>query len=444
MERILKNYIEICDNLDEIKYHALVDLFGKEMVDREIDSYLESKLKKDFSFENQYILWERFGYYLATLDNSVFEKIAVLKISLIEDKRLLRENRGGLSLEDEKKYGYHLLCRDYINICLDTNKNKVDMLKVFASIRSVEVKDYVINCFKEMYQKISRVSNYDKEMQNFLSSYQMLCKKNKIPYLEYDGEFLDEDILKEQVDMYVRYSIAKDKFISENKGLLYRVCSQLTSQLTEDVINEGYFGLLKAVEKFDIREGIAFSTYAGKGIKFVVWRYQNNSLKLIRLPAYLEIFIHKMNVFNYKYYDKYNRFPTDKEIALKLDISEKKVREIKHWVDQGIYTSLNKTFSNENGIGDELELIDVIVDDSINFTEEIIDNEFMNYVYEVIDSRLNEREKYILLENANGRSLKDIGNELGKTRERVRQINEASLKKIRRVSGIKSVNPYSK
>lgn len=442
MEQVLRNYIKVCDKLDAVKYHDLLTLFGKELVHRELGCYLEEQIKNDFSFENQCCLWERFGYYLATLNTSVFEKQAILDVFLKDDLKLCRKERGGLSLEEEKKYGYHLLNRDYITICLDESKNKVDMIRVFASIRHVGVRDFILKRFFEMYQTISRVSDYDKEMKEFLRDYQKKCLEQELPELCYQGKLIDEEILLEQVDMYVRYSIAKDKFLQANQGLLYNNTSRcFDGKFDDDYLMEGYFGLLRAVEKFDVRKGIAFSTYATNGIKLAIWRYQKNCLRLIRLPVYLEELVQKMAQFDSQFYNKYGKFPTEQEVALELGISVKKVLELKKCLDQKNCTSLNKKIVKENGQGEALELIDVI-SDRVCIDDEVINKEYMKYIYDVIDDKLSDREKYILLERAKDRTLKEIGEEFHFTRERTRQIEAEALKKLLRVPGINRYNPF--
>lgn len=444
MEQILRNYIQTCGKLDVSKHHALIKLFDKELVHKEIDSYLETKVETDFSFENQDELWERFGYYLATLDSSVFEKRAILETFLKNDSRLLRKDRGGLSLEEEKKYGYHLLSRDYIMICLDGSDSKVDMMKVFASIRHVEVRDIILKRFQEMYQTISRVSNYDNEMKAFLENYRQLCGEKEIPNLDYQGEILDEEVLVEQVDMYVRYSIAKDKFLQANNGLIFYVCNLYFEEVNDDFLVEGYFGLLRAVEKFDVRKGFLFSTYATKAIKLAIRRYYDNSSSFVRLPGYLGDLAKKMDQFYYQFYNEYNRFPTAQEVALKLEVSVERIFELKSWVEQTNCVSLNQKIVKDSDEIKSLEFIDAVCDETVQVEKKVIDKEYMEYIYALIDSNLNEKEKYILFERAKNRTLNDIGMEFGVTRERVRQIEEIACKKLRRIPGIGEYNPFSK
>lgn len=429
----LKKYIHECSRLDFIKYHELLNLFGKEIVMEEIDNYVKEELNKDFSCDNQTKLWNRFGYYFATLDYSVFVEKAILNIS---PKLFNKHSRGGLSLEDEKKYGYHLLCRDYITICCDDSKNKVDMMKVFASIRHVEVRDLVLKRFDYLYQNISRISNYDDEMKEFLKNYQQLCLNCEIPYLSYDGEVLEEDVLLEQLDMYIRYSIAKDNFIQNNLRLIYNLCSNRLELNCDydDLFLEGYLGLLKGIEGYDVRKGWVFSTYAVKVIKNAIWSYQDNCVRMIRLPVHLEELIYKINKFSSTYYFKFGKYPSDDELALKLGYSVEKIREVKQMLFQGNCFSLE-----QNVLEDEDSSVfgDFVSDESVCVEDDVINSNYMEYLLKLIDEKLKEREKYILLRyTLDDETLENIGLEVGLSRERVRQIKNKALKKMRMVPNI--------
>ena len=102
--------------IDKDNYYKLVKLYGKECLSTLIDKYIKDSLEKDFSRENQTRLWDRFGYYLACQEKTVFEDVSLSKI-----KKRGKRNRN-FTLEEEKKCGYCLLVKPYINILNDNGK----------------------------------------------------------------------------------------------------------------------------------------------------------------------------------------------------------------------------------------------------------------------------------------------------------------------------------
>ncbi len=199
-----------------------------------------------------------------------------------------------------------------------------------------------------------------------------------------------------------------------------------------DLIEEGNIGLMKAVEKYDLRAGCKLSTYASWWIKQAIMRALANQGKTIRIPVYMVEKMTTVNRIESEMQRSLGRKPTDEELAKQLELTVEKVKEIREIVKNP--TSLYSTLDQE-GVS---QLIDVIEDitavSSLNKAHESMTKED---VVELLEF-LNEREARVLimrfgLLDKNQKTLDEIGKEFGITRERVRQIIEASIGKLRKV-----------
>jgi len=199
-----------------------------------------------------------------------------------------------------------------------------------------------------------------------------------------------------------------------------------------DLVEEGNIGLMKAVQKYDVRIGCKLSTYASWWIKQSIMRALANQGKTIRIPVYMVEKMTTLNRIEREMTQAHGKKPSDEVLAKHLGITPQKVRDIKAIVKNP--TSLYSTL-DEDGMS---QLIDVIEDmDSISSLEKAHETLTKEDIVELLEF-LNEREAQVLimrfgLLDRNQRTLDDIGKEYGITRERVRQIIEASVNKLRKV-----------
>jgi len=199
-----------------------------------------------------------------------------------------------------------------------------------------------------------------------------------------------------------------------------------------DLVEEGNIGLMKAVQKYDVRIGCKLSTYASWWIKQSIMRALANQGKTIRIPVYMVEKMTTLNRIEREMTQAHGKKPSDEVLAKHLGITPQKVRDIKAIVKNP--TSLYSTL-DEDGMS---QLIDVIEDmDSISSLEKAHEMLTKEDIVELLEF-LNEREAQVLimrfgLLDRNQRTLDDIGKEYGITRERVRQIIEASVNKLRKV-----------
>ena len=225
---------------------------------------------------------------------------------------------------------------------------------------------------------------------------------------------------------------ARQRMIRSNLRLVISIAKRYTNMgLTfSDLVEEGNIGLMRAVEKFNPKRGYRFSTYASWWIKQGIMRALSNQGKTIRIPVYIYDMISRWRKVRDGLTQKLNRIPTRKEIAKIMEIPVEKVKEIENIA--GRPGSLNAPVS----IDSTVELIDLIEDDAAHSPEremgEILRSERLHEILKTLD----ERERKILifrfgLEGEEPHTLEAVAKKFGITRERIRQLEVAALKKIR-------------
>lgn len=226
---------------------------------------------------------------------------------------------------------------------------------------------------------------------------------------------------------------AREHMITANLRLVVKIAKEYEGYglPLQDLINEGNIGLMKAVERFDPSKGSKLSTYASWWIKQAVKRALGNQSKTIRLPLHLVDRLARMRKISKRYFEEFKREPSDEELAEELEIGLSRVQLLRR--------ASQRPLSLETPLGDDdsSNIGDVVADErAVNPYDELEDKTLKNLLPGLMDS-LTFREAEILrkrfgLDGDPGMTLEEVGELFGVTRERIRQLQNIALKKLRR------------
>ena len=253
----------------------------------------------------------------------------------------------------------------------------------------------------------------------------------KIPLLSYEEEMKIAKEIKEKNSIK-----AKETLVNSNLRLVVSIAKKYIGRGLSflDLIQEGNLGLIKAAEKFDYTKGYKFSTYATWWIQQSITRGIADKSRIIRLPVHMIETLGKIKKATFDLSIELGRMPTKEEIAEKIGISVSKLGQL--------LKSAQGTISIEtpaNQKDDSTKIADYIVDESDSTPDtKVTHDNLLDDVRKILD-QLNQKEKDVLIlrygldDNGQKKTLDEIGNRYGVSKERIRQIETRAISKLKKL-----------
>ncbi len=267
-----------------------------------------------------------------------------------------------------------------------------------------------------------------------------LVEIGRAPMVSIDEEIELAQIIKKGGRVAER---AKNKLVEANLRFVVSVAKQYQHQgLTlTDLIDEGNIGLIKAAERFDETRGFKFISYAVWWIRQSILQAIAEQSRIVRLPLNQVGSLNKVNQESNRFEQENQRRPSVEELAQRTGIDEEKISQ--SMAASGHHVSIDAPFGED----DDNSMVDVMASGEDSRTDKHVDHESMAMeLRQVLDKVLKDREKQIVCAcfgiGETEKGLEEIGDKMGLTRERVRQIREKSITKLRDSGNVKILMKY--
>ncbi|XP_062004603.1 RNA polymerase sigma factor sigB [Rosa rugosa] len=251
---------------------------------------------------------------------------------------------------------------------------------------------------------------------------------------------VDQKTLRKRVNYGI---MCKDKMIKSNIRLVISIAKnyQGAGMNLQDLVQEGCRGLVRGAEKFDASKGFKFSTYAHWWIKQAVRKSLSDQSRTIRLPFHMVEATYRVREAKKQLYSVNGRHPNDEEVAEATGLSMKRLAAVL------LTPKAPRSLEQKIGINQNLKPSDVIADPDAETAEDLLMKKFMRQDLEKVLDSLNPREKQVIrwrfgMEDGRMKTLQEIGELMGVSRERIRQIESCAFRKLKNKKRTKHLQQY--
>ncbi|XVE90317.1 hypothetical protein DITRI_Ditri20bG0067800 [Diplodiscus trichospermus] len=237
--------------------------------------------------------------------------------------------------------------------------------------------------------------------------------------------------------------LCKDKMIKSNIRLVISIAKnyQGAGMNLQDLVQEGCRGLVRGAEKFDASKGFKFSTYGHWWIKQAVRKSLSDQSRTIRLPFHMVEAIYRVKEARKQFYSENGRQPDNEEVAEATGLSMKRLKAVL------LAPKAPRSLDQKIGINQNLKPSEVIADPEAETTEDMLIKQFMKKDLQKVLDSLNPRERQVIrwrfgMEDGRMKTLQEIGESMGVSRERIRQIESCAFRKLKNKKRTKHLQQY--
>ncbi len=451
------SFVKIISEFNKFTIDDLNELYkkyGKKRVDDYFEQYVQTLEEQDqIKFFNKFLIY---------FENLYRSEDTMLNVDTTDTIGMMISNDkiDLLTVEEEREYGRILkLGKEKLVIIKENNQmldndgeieqdkilySDIDIFRILISIKDddslnklKELKHlpFALNDKRIFYKELPIINKYLKLCSNGIISEEEL--RNNFSDVDFNSiEKLSKEELLFQMDLLKKVNVAKYYLFNCNMGLVMFFAKRIYDGKYpyEDRIQDGYIGLIKAINRFDVDQGYKFSTYATWWIRQAIIRTMQENSDIIRKPIYMVEKINKLKKF-INHYDSINGCnPTMSECADEFGVSEKVIGELMMLDTDALSLDVHYTDDEDNNAC----LLGVLSTKDVPVEDLVASRDYYDSVIQLINDSFSKRNAYILINrlglNAENRvhTLEEIGTLYNVSRERIRQLEAKLLPRLRK------------